>query len=453
MAINIKYKILFSIDVLHHYFLDKGEDHFESLNAKQKIKQLAFYDIRNFLEISPTLSCLKLIKDHKLIFKPTSTGIIIGSKIDPNSDKPFIDISTDVKFTFLLKLKNQAFFNYTALPLRFGNAQLFYFNNLGKDDAPILNLSNTPDVFTPGSTYQAGSILTNAEHLETYIINNNTSNASDTDRLKDSVASTFDNNEVYNKGDIVSINIDGTDQLFESKIDEPNDTPADLPGNDWNKLRDLPISYANKNDLINVYGSIHNYKLPGDNIEATATLSEVITTGLNTLKTENISNTTTFQFDWRTIPSGLYQLDVRDDNLPDDAPGKIISQETFYLNNAAFQSSPFGIIEIFASRADDNNYAVLQSNGAFKNTESQFTLRFKNRATIWRYIFREAQSVDVTDDVLVEASDDKILITDEIKPLTKNGLIEINKGENQLPNPSSKMIKPEANNIFSEIYL
>ncbi len=453
MAITIKYKILFSIDLLHHYFLDKGVDHYESLNADQKIKQLAFYDIRNFITLTPTPSCLEIIKNHNLIFRPTPTGILIGSKIAPDNDQPFVDISIDTKFTFVLNLKSQSFFNYTALPLNFGSPQCFYFNNLEKDSSSFLNLSKNPEVFSEGLAYQAGSIVSNADGSEIFTIKNNTDNASNIDRLKDTPAPIFDNNEDYKKGDIILINIAGIDQLFESKIDDPVDTPVDLPGNDWNKLRDLPLNYANKNDLIHIRKPIHNYSLPSDDIEATATLSEVQSNGLLLIKTDAIENTNSFQFDWRTIPSGLYQFEVSDNNLLDADPGKIISQEVFYLNNAAFQSPPFGIIEIYASRSDDNNYALLQTNGTFKTTESQFILRFKNRATIWRYIFREAQAVDGADDVSIENGDDKILITNEIKPLTKNGLIEINKGENQLPNPNSNMIKPETNNIFSEIYL
>lgn len=66
MPINIKYKSLFSIDVLHHYFLDKGERNYESLNSDYKLKQLAFYNVNDFIELTPTPSCTKLIKATNL---------------------------------------------------------------------------------------------------------------------------------------------------------------------------------------------------------------------------------------------------------------------------------------------------------------------------------------------------------------------------------------------------
>lgn len=90
MRIRISADILFELNILHHYFLNKGSQNYEDMSAEEKLKQLNQYHILNFLELIPTPDCLQQIKNYKLKYVPTPTGLIIAAKADPeNEDKPF----------------------------------------------------------------------------------------------------------------------------------------------------------------------------------------------------------------------------------------------------------------------------------------------------------------------------------------------------------------------------
>ncbi len=454
MGFNIKYKVLFSIDVLHHYFLDLGHQHFESLNAEKKVRQLGQYDVRRFLELIPTKECKALMKQFQLVSKATSTGIIVGSPVNEAGTHPAIEIPSTLKFGFIIKMVDPLFFNYTNLPLQHSPNQKFYFSNLDQENTEILNLSAPTDIFQNGATYNSGTLLSSANGRTLFSINRNTSNAVNAELTKDFVAAEFANNESYSKADIVVRTIGGIDQLFESKIDNPNDTPNDVPGNDWKKLRDLPLNYVNKNDSISMQSPFFNFTLANDSINATVELFSKDSSGNQLVQQDKISaGTTNIHLDWSSHSSGQYTVKITNDDLAADHPDKTIHESSFFLADSFNTQNAFGFIEIHTERSDTNKYALLNENGSFQNTENQYVIRFKNRSTIWRYKFNASQSLQGNSDFGVENSDDKILITNELQPLTANGLVALQIGDFKLPNASPKLIKPENENIYSEIFI
>lgn len=104
-------------------------------------------------------------------------------------------------------------------------------------------------------------------------------------------------------------------------------------------------------------------------------------------------------------------------------------------------------------QGESSSLNVLDGDGNRMNPV--FEVQFENRSTTWRYIFNSDQSPKNSDDVIVENSDDKILITETEKPLTNRGFISVNLGDNELPNPSSKLIKYDKTNskYYSEVYI
>jgi len=83
------------------------------------------------------------------------------------------------------------------------------------------------------------------------------------------------------------------------------------------------------------------------------------------------------------------------------------------------------------------------------------TFVFKNRSTIWRYIYNTPQQVKPADDLLLENGNPRILVTKTIHPLTRSGFISLKLDKDELPNPTVSMIKPDqsTHKIFSEIYM
>ena len=59
------------------------------------------------------------------------------------------------------------------------------------------------------------------------------------------------------------------------------------------------------------------------------------------------------------------------------------------------------------------------------------------------------------DDVEEENGSAKVLVTKSDQPLTKTGFVTVELDGNELPNPDSRLIKPDQSNnkIYSEIYM
>lgn len=114
----------------------------------------------------------------------------------------------------------------------------------------------------------------------------------------------------------------------------------------------------------------------------------------------------------------------------------------------------FGIIRIHM-KGETSAYDITDASGKIPATIQSFELHLDNRETFWRYIFRSDQTVAPSDDVELENSNSRILITKTEKPLTYNGFVPVELGENELPNPDVNQIKPDEteNKIYSEIYM
>ena len=129
MVFSIKYKPLLKVDILHNYFLNKGSDEFVSMINSEKEKQLDSYDISSFVNIIPTAKTQQKIDGHNLVFKTTNDGFTVWSKVTGNNDNiPFILFDDDLSFTFIVQLKDSAFYNYTNLKLE-NAGKLYYFSN------------------------------------------------------------------------------------------------------------------------------------------------------------------------------------------------------------------------------------------------------------------------------------------------------------------------------------
>ncbi len=112
-----KFELLFSINLDHDYYADGLSSDFE---------------------IVPTNSCRKILTDYSLLFKPVndqSRGLIIYERKAEDKDDPgtiLKEITKETRLTFLLKLKEPFFFNYTNLEdLRdIDKGRIFFFTNL-----------------------------------------------------------------------------------------------------------------------------------------------------------------------------------------------------------------------------------------------------------------------------------------------------------------------------------
>jgi len=107
-TIKNKYKILFSVNILHHYFLDNGRVVF-LFDKTKKQPELSNYDVRQFLAIVPTASTSEKLKNLRAIYRATSMGFLVAvpEGVEVKDELVFMAIPTDPLFN-----------NYTTLTLR-----------------------------------------------------------------------------------------------------------------------------------------------------------------------------------------------------------------------------------------------------------------------------------------------------------------------------------------------
>ena len=155
MSFSIQYKPLFKVDLLHLYFLNNGLKTFFTMNATEAAKQLDGYALNSFLSIAPTLETQEKLNGYSLVFRNLNSGFTIWTKVS-NTDNaiPFIPLLDDLSLTFLIKINDPAFYNYTNLKLD-NQGKINYFSNRRlATEAPAFPLINkSGDHFNINETF------------------------------------------------------------------------------------------------------------------------------------------------------------------------------------------------------------------------------------------------------------------------------------------------------------
>lgn len=133
MAFSIQYKQLFRIDILHRFFLDKGSVRFDSMSETEQHRQLKEYDSRFILDIVPSEDTMDRLNGHSLLLKRNSTGFTVWYKeAVEGHNQPSVALDDNLFLTFLVRLKDPLFYNYTELILE-NVGKLFYLSNRKPD--------------------------------------------------------------------------------------------------------------------------------------------------------------------------------------------------------------------------------------------------------------------------------------------------------------------------------
>jgi hypothetical protein len=129
MAFTTQYSILFSVRILNFFHLNKGLQEFSLMSGTDQDKQLDSYNFGNFFTIVPTKETMKKMNGRNLIFKTLNSGLCIFTKvIESENNIPFIPLEQDLNFTFLIKLADPCFYNYTDLKPN-SSDKIYFFSN------------------------------------------------------------------------------------------------------------------------------------------------------------------------------------------------------------------------------------------------------------------------------------------------------------------------------------
>ena len=143
MSFSIQYKPLFKVDVLHLFFLNNGLKSFFSMTTTEAAKQLDGYDLNSFLSIAPTNETQEKLKGYNLVFKNTNSGFAVWTKVRSDDNTfPFIPLPDDLNFTFLMRVKDPVFYNYTDLKLDNQGKTNYFSNRRLSTEAPGFPLIN-----------------------------------------------------------------------------------------------------------------------------------------------------------------------------------------------------------------------------------------------------------------------------------------------------------------------
>jgi hypothetical protein len=393
MNLELNYETLFEIDINHHYHLDDGITLFDTLSADARLAMLERYDIGSFMTVTPTKATRAKFAGLHIVYKQIETGIITGIPYTLNAGKeqPQIVPADNVVFSFSVAITDGLFANYSALPLRAPIGMIYFFTNdpsYSPRVAPFLTA--TPNVYKAGADYYPGDMLVDNQATPTKLFI-----AQKKNNLDPTAGATPAGNWV-------------TDPLVSGK----------------------PLAYASNNDLIRQFGHVFAYQVTVAGKTPALTIKDRFGNIVDVITSVETGDLNIIKADMGNLPEGLYTAHLATTGYTDDFP--------FYYS---MDASAWAFIDICV-KTGGATYNLLQADTTLK--APVFSLRFKNRATYWRYIGKIFGAASVSDNAL---------------PLTRQGFIPVKvKDKNNtpttidLPNATASLIKPETNQIFSDIF-
>lgn len=136
-----RYRKLFEVRILHHYWLDRGASVFDRITDQAlKARLLQAYDVRRLLGIQPTGSTRVALAANQCLFEETALGFVVLLKGTTS-------LPADSVFEFVIVVRDSRFFDYSALTLRPQRIHEAYDRSEGvtcryKENVPVVsNLS------------------------------------------------------------------------------------------------------------------------------------------------------------------------------------------------------------------------------------------------------------------------------------------------------------------------
>ena len=140
---KMKYSILFTVEILHDYYMNGQSADFE---------------------IRPSIDTISYLAGQKLVYKNIGNKLIVFAETD-DDNKPVVSMSQFKKLSFYLKLLNAEFYNFSNLNYQPSKNQRYYFSNAYQTKAgTTLYLSPQISVYNSGTAYKAGSFAVNGSN-------------------------------------------------------------------------------------------------------------------------------------------------------------------------------------------------------------------------------------------------------------------------------------------------
>lgn len=353
------YRILFSIQLRHDYYTQTE----------------SFSDI----EIIPTGKTRSILNGNRILYRFQDNKFT--AMIEVNGDKPFVNLGSDTKLRFILKLKNPSFTNISGLKLFGLNNRIYYFSNRANNESDnILYLSNVIPGHDPGEEYEVGSLVKTGGDIYEAITDNTVLPPPGSGWRKLSPGR-FPAYDPGNHSDIFKGNI-----VFDTGISKNYEAIKFIPKgqsvtvNDpeyWKEISELQYVTSEDltdRDLISIlkYDILNHKEIYAGEIffnESDSKLYKAVKY-IEKGNAVSVSN-----------PNYWQQLNGLKFVLSDDIINK--------------GENIFGIADLFFDGSVPVNYRMLDGTGNVRETE--YVIRFKNRITTWKYISQKNTVTSLTD--------------------------------------------------------
>ena len=463
---NVSYRSLFTIDLLHEYFADS------------KCRGL---------EIIPAPDCAAICKKMDMQVRSYENKLQVFIR-ENEEGEPFGNAGTikfyhkyydTTVFRFYIRLIDPEFLNYTNIEYNTGNRQVFYFSNLAANELNgSLYLSSPVKEYETGITYVPGNLV--KDPADGYIyecIKKNVAVAISKKKnpLIDSTLWTpkgllyiqtppesFEAGKYYRQGDLV-LKPD-TQNVYESAKVQTSKDLSDLEDAKlWTALAQGQLQYVTSNDCTLFCGNEYVFKTETPVTAATVDVfkfnydSDKPAYNVAAIKQQPISfqkPVSSIAVNLAALPAGKYVIKVNEETV------------LVYHDPLLNTGNIIGVIEIFNHLPAANNYALLGK--AEKIKSINYRLRFANRMVLWKYVRKDGKAKSIVDtnkenNYVFSLSGDDFVSATPI-PLTQTAVktlkLEFNTKDvslQPLPNPRIEHISKYRQNDYDyycgEVYL
>lgn len=429
MSDLFQYRPIFQIDLLIDYYLTEETGLYQNTpdNPMAEVlqQQMNRYQLDRDFRVVPTNDTQSLMRNHRMLFKNSNRGFFISGQVSPTGGgafAPFTEMDESLSLRFAVQLENPYFYNFTNIRLESElenkDQFVYYFSNRANNVDGGINYLSTPiPDFDATYAYEATELFVDASNL-----------------LNPIMMEAIENNGpgVFNNAN--------WRQLFTGV----NPLSQFVTNEDRIVLR--PFIF--KHDVESVTEEFVQFQITDINGTLLKTMN---------YRTTDAGTPLTFcELDLSDLNAGYYQMTAQNE-LTNPLPGLSL---TFFMDNILFKERPFAIIECFHEPDGSlGDYRWLDQNNQNQLLFPEYTIRWKNRSTWWRYYHETppalASAVLQNLDPIPDSPNNRILISTTPLALTQLGReipVTLSNGDLRLfPNPDIQMIYPENGRIFSEL--
>ena len=410
---KILYKKILDLELWHDYYLGQPEP--------PELPQTG-YDTSSLLMLVPTPECLHLLQNLRWVFRLQPHGGNLFAQVDETETEdfqPFIPVGQPLRLTFSLVVRDRYFANFTNLPLTTASNKIYYFSNLSENQGHDLFLTKALPTYDADTKYNLGDLVVHEGNILEALRYQNTA----------------------------------------SSPSQESDWET-LPGSQYASVLDqLPLQGLSRTQTITGAnpGDIFRFALVDVNQQ------EAFAFEFTVPDNHPLGEEIAISLNFSGLAPGRYQLDLNSTQI-----------DEFVLLDPMANSNAFALVEIVLNQSlVPAEFSLLEASlGETLIRPKTYVIRFKNRATRWRYKYEpqhphsfclEGESPEEDGCVLI---DPRFVVLDTLSYATKRpvGLRQqpgqlLNDGNKDLPVPRVVLIKPETNddqqvsNIFSDVHI